>query len=162
MLFWMSSYRTRLYELPNSDGTISSDNRIRVCGTKVWAQRTHRPNNYCSAPLAAFKSCWVSASSGGSSCFGIYGRLLKEIWDCLLQLLESCGEFFFFGNFVILLSNHTIITPTKCTLLLLKAQDITICTLCLIFWPYMFQPAWVIFRVLNASAWLKLLLITLY
>jgi hypothetical protein len=26
--------------------------------------------------------------------------------------------------------NHTIITPTKCTLLLLKAPDITICTLC--------------------------------
>jgi hypothetical protein len=25
---------------------------------------------------------------------------------------------------------HTIITPTKCTLLLLKAPDITICTLC--------------------------------
>jgi hypothetical protein len=24
--------------------------------------------------------------------------------------------------------NHTIFTPTKCTLLLLKAQDITICT----------------------------------
>jgi hypothetical protein len=27
--------------------------------------------------------------------------------------------------------NHTIITPTKCTLLLLKAPDITICTLSL-------------------------------
>jgi hypothetical protein len=26
--------------------------------------------------------------------------------------------------------NHTIVTPTKCTLLLLKAPDITICTLC--------------------------------
>jgi hypothetical protein len=26
--------------------------------------------------------------------------------------------------------NHTIIIPTKCTLLLLKASDITICTLC--------------------------------
>jgi hypothetical protein len=26
--------------------------------------------------------------------------------------------------------NHTIITPTKCTLLLLKASDITVCTLC--------------------------------
>jgi hypothetical protein len=26
--------------------------------------------------------------------------------------------------------NHTIITPTKCTRLLLKAPDITICTLC--------------------------------
>jgi hypothetical protein len=36
---------------------------------------------------------------------------------------------------------HTIITPTKCTALLLKAPDITICTLCLIFCPYMFQPA---------------------
>jgi hypothetical protein len=36
---------------------------------------------------------------------------------------------------------HTIITPTKCTLLLLKAPDITICTLCLIFCPCMFQPA---------------------
>jgi hypothetical protein len=58
--------------------------------------------------------------------------------------------------------NHTIITPTKCTLLLLKAQDITICTLCLLFCPNMFQPAWVIFRGLNASAWLKLLLITIY
>jgi hypothetical protein len=56
--------------------------------------------------------------------------------------------------------NHTIITPTKCTLLLLKAPDTTICTLCLIFCSYMFQLAWVIFRRLNASAWLKLLLIT--
>jgi hypothetical protein len=56
---------------------------------------------------------------------------------------------------------HTIITPTKCTLLLLKAPDVTICTFCLIFCPYMFQPAWVIFRGLNASAWLKLLLITI-
>jgi hypothetical protein len=57
---------------------------------------------------------------------------------------------------------HTIITPTKCTLLLLKAPDITICALCLIFRPCMFQPAWVIFRGLNTSAWLKLLLITIY
>jgi hypothetical protein len=60
------------------------------------------------------------------------------------------------------LGDHSIITPTKCTLLLLKAPDITICTLCLIFCPYMFQPACVIFRWLNASAWLKLLLITIY
>jgi hypothetical protein len=30
---------------------------------------------------------------------------------------------------------YTIITPTKCTLLLLKAPDITICTFCLIFCP---------------------------
>jgi hypothetical protein len=37
--------------------------------------------------------------------------------------------------------------------LLLKAQDITICTFCLcILSPYMFQPAWVIFRGRNASA----------
>jgi hypothetical protein len=56
----------------------------------------------------------------------------------------------------------SIITPTKCTLLLLKAPDITICALCLIFCPYMFQPAWVIFKGLNASACLKLLLITIY
>jgi hypothetical protein len=59
-------------------------------------------------------------------------------------------------------TSHTIITPTKYTLLLLKAPDITICTFCPIFCPYMFQPAWVIFRGLNASAWLKLLLITIY
>jgi hypothetical protein len=58
--------------------------------------------------------------------------------------------------------DHTIITPTKCTLLSLKAPDITICTLCLIFCTYMFQLAWVIFRGLNTSAWLKLLLITIY
>jgi hypothetical protein len=58
--------------------------------------------------------------------------------------------------------SHTIITPRKYTLLLLKAPDITIYTLYLIFCPYMFQPAWVIFRGLNASAWLKLLLITIY
>jgi hypothetical protein len=31
--------------------------------------------------------------------------------------------------------DHTIITPTKCTLLLLKASDITICTLCLYILP---------------------------
>jgi hypothetical protein len=57
---------------------------------------------------------------------------------------------------------HTIITPTKCTLPLLKAPDITICTLCLILCSYMFQPAWVICRGLNDSAWLNLLLITIY
>jgi hypothetical protein len=32
----------------------------------------------------------------------------------------------------------------------------------LYFCTYMFQPAWVIFRGLNASVWLKLLLITIY
>jgi hypothetical protein len=32
----------------------------------------------------------------------------------------------------------------------------------LYFCPYMFQPAWVTFRGLNASAWLNLLLITIY
>jgi hypothetical protein len=32
----------------------------------------------------------------------------------------------------------------------------------LYFCPNMFQPAWVIFRGLKASAWLKLLLITIY
>jgi hypothetical protein len=58
--------------------------------------------------------------------------------------------------------SYTIFTPTQCTLLLLKAPDITICTLCLIFCPCMVQPAWIIFRGLNASAWLKLLLITIY
>jgi hypothetical protein len=37
--------------------------------------------------------------------------------------------------------------------LLLKAQDITVCTFCLfILSPYMFQPAWVIFRGRNVSA----------
>jgi hypothetical protein len=46
----------------------------------------------------------------------------------------------------------TIIVPTKCTSLL-KAQDITICTLCLcILSPYMFQPTWAIFSGRNASA----------
>jgi hypothetical protein len=58
---------------------------------------------------------------------------------------------------------YTIIIPTKRTrFLLLKSQDITICNFVLYFYPYMFQPAWVIFRGLNASAWLKLLLITIY
>jgi hypothetical protein len=38
-------------------------------------------------------------------------------------------------------------------LVLLKAQDITICTFCLcILVPYMFQPAWAIFRGRNVSA----------
>jgi hypothetical protein len=59
--------------------------------------------------------------------------------------------------------NYTIIIPTKCTrFLLLKSQDITVCNFVVYFWPYMFQPAWVIFRGLNVSAWLKLLLITIY
>jgi hypothetical protein len=31
---------------------------------------------------------------------------------------------------ILIVVNHTIITPTKCTLLLLKAPDITICTFC--------------------------------
>jgi hypothetical protein len=47
--------------------------------------------------------------------------------------------------------------------LLLKAQNITICTFCLcILSPYMFQPAWVTFRGRNASAHLKLLIITIH
>jgi hypothetical protein len=59
--------------------------------------------------------------------------------------------------------SYTIIIPTKCTrFLLLKSQDITICNFVLYICPYMFQPACVIFRGLNASAWLKLLLITIY
>jgi hypothetical protein len=59
--------------------------------------------------------------------------------------------------------NYTIIIPTKCPrFLLLKSQNITICNFVLYFCPYMFQPAWVIFRGFNASAWLKLLLITVY
>jgi hypothetical protein len=58
---------------------------------------------------------------------------------------------------------YTIIIPTKCTrFLLLKSQDITICNFVLYFCSYVFQPAWVIFRGLNASAWLKLLLITTF
>jgi hypothetical protein len=36
--------------------------------------------------------------------------------------------------------NHTIITPTKCTLLLLKSQDITICNFVLYFTPTCFNP----------------------
>jgi hypothetical protein len=50
--------------------------------------------------------------------------------------------------------NYTIIVPTKCTsFLLLKAQNIEICAFCLcILTPYMFQPAWAIFRGRNASA----------
>jgi hypothetical protein len=50
--------------------------------------------------------------------------------------------------------DYTIIVPTKYTsFLLLKAQNFTICTfyLCILS-PYMFQPAWVIFRGRNASA----------
>jgi hypothetical protein len=57
--------------------------------------------------------------------------------------------------------NYTIIVPTKCTSLL-KAQVITICTFCLrILSPYMFQPTWAIFSGRNASAKLKLLMITI-
>jgi hypothetical protein len=47
--------------------------------------------------------------------------------------------------------NYTIIVP-KNALVLLKAQDIAICTFCLcILSPYMFQPTWAIFRGRNAS-----------
>jgi hypothetical protein len=48
------------------------------------------------------------------------------------------------------------------TFFIIKSQGITIRNFVLYFCPYMFQPAWVIFRGLNASAWLKLLLITIY
>jgi hypothetical protein len=62
-------------------------------------------------------------------------------------------------NALTIYSNYTIIIPTKCTsFLLLKSQDITVRNFVLYFCPYMFQPAWVIFRGLNGSAWLKLLL----
>jgi hypothetical protein len=82
--------------------------------------------------------------------FFVYSHLINIIW----LFFNCCPS--------VHVDNHTIITPTKCTLLLLKAPDTTICTFCLIFCPYMCQPAWVIFRGLNASAWLKLLLITIY
>jgi hypothetical protein len=90
---------------------------------------------------------------------------IKWAFLCPLQILSA--------NFLILRRTernmikyvywYTIIIPTKCTrFLLLKSQDITICNFVLYFCPYMFQPAWIIFRGLNASAWLKLLLITIY
>jgi hypothetical protein len=73
--------------------------------------------------------------------------------------LHCCPAYTVFGthqqykcNFNCCLSvhvdNYTIIVPTKCTsFLLLKAQNITFCNFCLcILSPYMFQPAWVIFR----------------
>jgi hypothetical protein len=61
---------------------------------------------------------------------------------------------FFFNCLSVHVDDYAIIVPTKCTsFLLLKAQNITICTFCLcILSPYMFQPAWVIFRGRNASA----------
>jgi hypothetical protein len=91
---------------------------------------------------------------------GSYSRKIRPVRDCPPQ--KKTAVSFFNCCPSVHVDNHTIITPTKCTLLLLKAPDITVCTLCLIFCPYMFQPAWVIFRGLNASVWLKLLLITVY
>jgi hypothetical protein len=83
--------------------------------------------------------------------------------QCFIGGVKAAGiAAFLDGDNFKMLRIHTTITPTKCTLLLLKAPDITICTFCLIFCPYMFQPAGVIFRGVNASAWLKLLLITIY
>jgi hypothetical protein len=91
---------------------------------------------------------------GDTACF-----LCGSKWNFKYQLPECKVQFI---NYETNKECHTIITPTKCTLLLLEAQDNTICTFCLIFCPCMFQTAWVIFRGLNASAWLKLLLITIY
>jgi hypothetical protein len=82
-----------------------------------------------------------------------------------MQLVANNNKNYYYFNCCLSehVDNYTIIIPTKCTRsLLLKSQDITICNFVLHFWPYMFQPAWVIFRGLNASAWLKLLLITIY
>jgi hypothetical protein len=77
--------------------------------------------------------------------------------------VEDSLFFFFNCCLSVHVDNYTVIIPTKCTrFLLLKSQDIAICNFALYFCPCMFQPAWVIFRGLNASAWLKLLLITIY
>jgi hypothetical protein len=53
-------------------------------------------------------------------------RLNERNLTLLLSLLPSTCKS---------IKPDTIITPTKCTLLLLKAPDITICTFCLIFCP---------------------------
>jgi hypothetical protein len=55
--------------------------------------------------------------------------------SCTINL---CGDWFLTKTIIynfnccpsVHVDNHTIITPTKCTLLLLKAPDITNCTLC--------------------------------
>jgi hypothetical protein len=69
-------------------------------------------------------------------------------------ILHNSSFVFFNCCLSVYVDNYTIIVPTKCTsFLLLKAQNFTICTFCLcILSPYMFQPAWVIFRGRNASA----------
>jgi hypothetical protein len=100
MLFGMSSYRARFCQLPNSDGTISSANRIKVCGTKVWCPKTHRPNNDCSALLTAFKICWVSASSVGSSWFFLFRVACWKKFE-----IAYFNYWRFVGNFVIFLFN---------------------------------------------------------
>jgi hypothetical protein len=75
----------------------------------------------------------------------------------LLICMPSFLIFYIFRASDIYIDNYTIIIRTKCTWsLLLKSQDITICNFVLYFCPYIFQPAWVIFRGLNTSAWLKL------
>jgi hypothetical protein len=50
---------------------------------------------------------------------------VKGITNIFIYLLSHCSQ----GTILYSLY-YTIITPTKCTLLLLKAPDITICTLC--------------------------------
>jgi hypothetical protein len=82
--------------------------------------------------------------------------MVDEKYQSNIRVIARLNFILAFFNYCLSLhvDNYTIIVPTKCTsFLLLKAQNITICTICLcILSPYMFQPAWVIFRGRNASA----------
>jgi hypothetical protein len=70
--------------------------------------------------------------------------------SCVHELLETGKKKAFLNQ---IYCHITQLLFQQNALVLLKAQDITICTFCLfILSPYMFQPAWAIFRGRNASA----------
>jgi hypothetical protein len=107
-------------------------------------------------------ACWINWVANIHSEYAILIAVPRPLLHERVSVLRYMYIVFNFNFcFFVHVDNYAIIIPTKCTsFLLLKAQDITICTFCLcILSPYMFKPAWLIFRGRNVSAWLKLLMI---
>jgi hypothetical protein len=85
------------------------------------------------------------AAEADTDFVGACTTTLTEQWTVQDSLEPHLGP-----QLSILLHNYC---SKKMHYFLLKAQDITICTFCLcILSPYMFQPAWAIFRGRNVSA----------
>jgi hypothetical protein len=118
----------------NSDTGTDMKHRANDAADGSWSQSNRRDQSGFQRPLYMdVETKWKN-----------YHIILIVVFPCMLTIIQ-----------LLLQQNAHVF-------LLLKSQDITICNFVLYFCPYTFQSAWVIFRGLNASAWLKLLLITIY